>query len=70
MLTDDDRDVLGCSDCGRPIDAETERAFAITPEIVLCYECSVRRGGSYDDARDAWRTAPRLEGLPEQRAQA
>ena len=66
----DDLEVVGCADCGCPVDATNpeERVFAVTPELVLCYECAVRRGGVYDDEEDKWRVAPRLEQLPEERA--
>jgi hypothetical protein len=53
-----------CSECKRDIDPEVERCFAITDELVLCYDCSVRRGGAYDELHDKWARAPRLEDVP------
>lgn len=68
----EDLDNLTCIDCGAMIaikDAATDRTFALTPEVVLCNACAVRRGGVYDDLDDKWKVAPRLEGLSiEQRA--
>ena len=64
-------DQLSCIDCGAAVDADqavAERTFAVTPEVVLCNACAVRRGGVYDDADDKWKVAPRLEGVaPEER---
>lgn len=53
-----------CADCSRDIDPELERCFAITSEVVLCYECSVRRGGAYDELEDRWARAPVLSDVP------
>jgi hypothetical protein len=63
---DPELEQLSCVDCGTPIDADqavAERTFAITGEVVLCHACALRRGGSYDDADDKWKIAPRLEDL-------
>ena len=51
----EDLDNLTCIDCGAMIaikDAATDRTFALTPEVVLCNACAVRRGGVYDDVDD------------------
>lgn len=68
----EDLEQLTCIDCGATIDvadAATQRVFALTPEIVLCSACAVRRGGVYDDAEDKWKVAPRLDDVAtEQRA--
>ena len=64
MLSDTEQ--LSCIDCGTTLDAEeavAERVFALTPEIVLCNACALRRGGVYDDSEDKWKIAPRLEGV-------
>lgn len=62
----EDLDHLTCIDCGTTIDiadATPDRTFALTPEVVLCNACAIRRGGVYDDTDDKWKIAPRLEGL-------
>ena len=62
----EDLEQLTCIDCGTTVDAEgavAARTFALTPEIVLCNACAVRRGGVYDDAEDKWKIAPRLDDL-------
>lgn len=53
-----------CSDCNKELFPEVEHCFAITDELLLCYECSVRRGGAYDELHDKWARAPRLEDVP------
>lgn len=62
----EDLDQMTCIDCGTTIaavDATTDRAFALTPEIILCSACARRRGGVYDDAEDKWKIAPRLDDV-------
>jgi hypothetical protein len=53
-----------CSDCKRDVDPDVEHCFAITDELLLCYECSVRRGGAFDELHDKWARAPKLEDVP------
>lgn len=69
MPDDDDfeEQLTACIDCGATVVPAQERGFAITDEVVLCQACAVRRGGVYDDARDAWAIAPRLDEIPEEK---
>jgi hypothetical protein len=62
-MQDDLGSAVDCMECGKTVDLEGERCFAITDEVVLCYTCSVRRGGAYDSADDKWVVAPRLGNL-------
>ena len=55
--------VLGCSDCGDTVAPQSDRAYAFGTDGVLCMECSVRRGGAWDEARDAWSVPPRVDDL-------
>lgn len=62
----EDLEQLTCIECGATIaeeDAAAARVFALTPEVILCHACAMRRGGVYDDAEDKWKIAPRLEGV-------
>lgn len=62
----EDLEQLTCIECGTTIaveDAATERVFALTPEVILCHSCALRRGGVYDDADDKWKIAPNLEDV-------
>lgn len=64
MHRSEQADLMDCIECGSTIDPVADRPFAITDEIVLCYACSLRRGGEYDTVQEKWSKAPRLEGLP------
>ena len=56
-------DYVVCSMCGESIETDIERAFAFGTENLLCPECSVARGGVYDEEGGVWDTAPDLTGL-------
>ncbi len=62
MLESDE--LVSCLECGSTVDPRADRVFSITEEAILCYSCSLRRGGEYDGVRDKWSVAPRLDGLP------
>jgi hypothetical protein len=62
-----------CLDCGEAVDIEdpsAERTFALTPEIILCYACAVRRGGVYDDAAEKWKVAPNISDIVREQSPA
>ena len=52
-----------CSDCGAAIRPAEERAFRFGARGVLCCDCALRRGGSYDETRDRWTEEPRTDDL-------
>ncbi|MBI2388310.1 MAG: hypothetical protein HYV09_01725 [Deltaproteobacteria bacterium] len=56
-----------CIDCKSPISPETDRAFAVSPEEYLCFDCAVRRGGLYDGDEDRWIRAPFVGDEPDER---
>lgn len=58
---------IECYDCGASVAPGTDRAFVVSDEAVLCFECSVERGGRYDEVQDAWLKAPRLDGIADER---
>ena len=55
--------VLGCSDCGDALAPQSDRAYAFGTDGVLCMECSVRRGGAWDETRETWSVPPRVDDL-------
>jgi hypothetical protein len=55
--------LANCVDCGAEISAAMDRSYASGGIGVLCWECAVRRGGSYDAERDEWSVSPELWGL-------
>jgi hypothetical protein len=62
----DDRE-LGdvCGLCGASTSG-TQSAFAFGTAGVLCYECSIARGGRFDAGRDCWDPPPDIAGLPDE----
>lgn len=54
-------DLEPCVDCGGTVDLRAGEGFTFGSRGVLCHECAMRRGGSYDADRDAWTEAPRLD---------
>ena len=54
-----------CADCGAEIAPAVAEGFTFGTRGALCFECSIRRGGSYDADQDRWTTEPNLEGIGE-----
>ncbi len=52
-----------CVACGADVVPTVDRCFRFGESGVLCYACSIERGGSYDEGRDVWRSAPRVEDV-------
>src|SRR5688500_2586930 len=60
-------ELTNCLDCGEPIVPERDRAFAVSEEGFLCFECAERRGGVYDADTERWTAAPDVTGEPDER---
>jgi hypothetical protein len=54
-----------CRGCGAEI-ATVERAYVFGQEDMLCFECAVARGGTYDERLDRWEPTPDVSDLPPQ----
>lgn len=52
-----------CADCGAEIAPGIDRAYTFGTAGVLCWECAVRRGGSYDGQHEVWSKPPRVDDL-------
>lgn len=52
-----------CASCGAEIEGVADRPYAYGDDDVLCFACSVARGGVYDDHYDRWVTTPDLRDL-------
>ena len=50
-----------CASCASEVLA-SERAYAFGDSVV-CYECSLARGGIYDDVHDRWTRTPDVAEL-------
>lgn len=53
-----------CADCGAEFEPERQEGFRFGRQGVLCFDCALGRGGSYDAPQDRWTVQPRLDGLP------
>ncbi|MCE7894131.1 MAG: hypothetical protein DYH12_31275 [Sorangiineae bacterium PRO1] len=56
-----------CEECGAEVAPARDRAFVYSDENVLCYGCSVKRGGAWDALHERWEKTPDLTGLPDAR---
>lgn len=52
-----------CVSCGAAVIPAADRCYRFGERGVLCFECSIERGGNYDEHRDQWRTEPQLGEL-------
>lgn len=52
-----------CADCGVEFDVARDRGYAVGSNVAICFECAVKRGGSYDGMFERWVDEPRVEGL-------
>ena len=52
-----------CWECGTEILPGTERAYSFGERGILCLDCALARGGSYDEARDTWVNEPNVDDL-------
>lgn len=63
MHRSETRELSDCADCGAETLPARDRAYA-SGEIVLCWACALRRGGSYDEEQDRWVVPPATADLP------
>jgi hypothetical protein len=61
------RELVECIDCGATIAPDRDRAFAITEDLYLCFDCALRRGGAWDEREDRWMRPPELSGVTDER---
>lgn len=52
-----------CVACGSAVVPAADRCYRFGERGVLCFVCSVERGGSYDEEQDRWRSAPSVDEL-------
>jgi hypothetical protein len=63
MHRSEETTLLTCSDCGTEVRPAADRLFSFGERGVLCFDCALRRGGSYDEVHDLWSRDPHLEDL-------
>jgi hypothetical protein len=56
-------DSIPCAACGAETGPGSARGYGFGSDAVLCWQCGVDRGGSYDAERERWVTAPRVGDL-------
>ncbi len=56
-----------CTACGATIQPAADRGFMFGEHGALCWECAIRRGGTYDSQEDRWTTPPHVADLPDER---
>ncbi len=55
-----------CAQCGAPVDTDAERGFEFGICNLLCWTCSIERGGQYDAELDSWTVSPKVGDLPDE----
>jgi hypothetical protein len=64
MHRSESEELLRCAACGATLDPSTGRPYPFGPEDdVLCFDCAIARGGSYDGEKERWTRAPRVADL-------
>ncbi len=53
-----------CLACGAEISVARDRAFAVSADEALCFDCAVERGGVYDERLDRWVAPADASNLP------
>jgi hypothetical protein len=56
-----------CYDCRAVLSRSGEASYLVNDDLVLCFECAVRRGGLYDSRHDDWTVPPNVADLPDER---
>ena len=58
-------ELSSCADCGAEVWISRDRGYRFGQDLGLCFDCSVRRGGVWDEGHDRWLKDPDLAGLDE-----
>ena len=52
-----------CSVCGVEVKGNVDRGFSFGTRGLLCFECALARGGSFDERLDLWVDEPLVDDL-------
>lgn len=63
----EEMDMVVCDDCGAELALEGSRAYRYSDDGFLCFDCTVRRGGTYDTVHETWMLVPEVSDLPDAR---
>lgn len=56
-----------CSDCNRDLGVDPTLFYEATSGAQLCWDCAIRRGGTFDAKQDRWVIRPDISDLPDER---
>ena len=59
---EDPSDIATCADCGSVV-SQFESYCPLSNDDVLCWDCAIRRGGTYDVVQGRWSVMPDVTGL-------
>ncbi len=52
-----------CAACGALVGPGSAQGYGFATDAMLCWQCAVDRGGSYDSEQERWVSPPRVEDL-------
>lgn len=64
MHASEEERVSPCAECGAEV-STTDRVYVFGAGELLCFGCSLKRHGAYDERHDRWRVAPDVADLLE-----
>lgn len=56
-------DATPCAACDAMVEPGAARGYGFGSDAVLCWQCAVDRGGSYDAEQERWVSPPRVDDL-------
>ena len=63
MHREESERLASCVECGATVAVGPDRSYSFGLEAVLCWDCSLRRGGQWCDEEDRWKEPPRVADL-------
>lgn len=65
MHRSESNQLIPCAVCGTPVDSAVAPGYGFGTRSVVCWDCAMARGGTYDSGQEKWVTAPRIDDLVE-----
>ena len=65
MHREESEQLTPCAACGAMIWPSTDRGYTFGSQQALCWDCAIRRGGTYDADKDRWTVDPNVGDLME-----
>jgi hypothetical protein len=67
MHQTESNELTACVECRAEVSPGPDRAYVYSDELVLCFDCAVKRGATWDAKHERWDGKPDLGGLPDER---